>query len=289
VYEAGVQENGTPLPLKAMGRFSHEALAIDPTSGIVYMTEDGPSFSTDAGSGFYRFIPRNSRQLRLGGRLQMLKVVGQPQYDTRPLAANGTTLSVEWVDIPKPDPNMGAGDKSTFQQGYDVGGASFRRLEGCWYGDRKIFFLSTDGGPVTASGGGEGQVFVYNPATETVQLIFASPDPLVLENPDNLGIAPNGSLILCEDNSGSTANPGERLLFLNLNGEIFNFALNNMNFTATGLGQYLRQESGILFTSDYRQSEWAGATFSADGKWLFVNIQSPGVTFAITGPWVWRQ
>ena len=36
---------------------------------------------------------------------------------------------------------------------------------------------------------------------------------------------------------------------------------------------------------DYRQSEWAGACYSPDGKWLFVNIQTPGVTFAITGPW----
>ena len=33
------------------------------------------------------------------------------------------------------------------------------------------------------------------------------------------------------------------------------------------------------------QSEWAGACYSPDGKWLFVNIQTPGITFAITGPW----
>ena len=36
---------------------------------------------------------------------------------------------------------------------------------------------------------------------------------------------------------------------------------------------------------DYRQNEWAGANYSPDGQWLFVNIQTPGVTFAITGPW----
>ena len=32
-------------------------------------------------------------------------------------------------------------------------------------------------------------------------------------------------------------------------------------------------------------SEWAGACDNADGDWLFANIQSPGITFAITGPW----
>jgi hypothetical protein len=32
-------------------------------------------------------------------------------------------------------------------------------------------------------------------------------------------------------------------------------------------------------------SEWAGATFSDDGDWLFLNLYGPGVTIAITGPW----
>ena len=32
-------------------------------------------------------------------------------------------------------------------------------------------------------------------------------------------------------------------------------------------------------------SEAAGVGFSPDGKWLFVHIQYPGETFAITGPW----
>ena len=29
----------------------------------------------------------------------------------------------------------------------------------------------------------------------------------------------------------------------------------------------------------------SGANFDPSGKWLFVNIQTPGITFAITGPW----
>ena len=32
-------------------------------------------------------------------------------------------------------------------------------------------------------------------------------------------------------------------------------------------------------------SEFAGACFSPDGGALFVNIQNPGITLAITGPW----
>jgi len=98
-------------------------------------------------------------------------------------------------------------------------------------------------------------------------------------------VTPNGALILCEDNAGTTHNDAERLLGVTLAGEIFTFAKNNLNFTASGLGNYIRPESGTTFSLDYRQQEWAGATFSPDGKYLFANSQTPGITYAITGPW----
>jgi uncharacterized protein len=177
---------------------------------------------------------------------------------------------------------------SPFQQGLANGGAKFVRLEGCWYGDEKIFFLSTNGGPA-----GEGQIFVYDPRKETLRLIYVSPGYATLENPDNLTVAPDGSLLLCEDNSGNPPtgappNPGERLLFLR-DGNISPFAINNVNFAAGGLGAYVRPGNPIAFNADWRQQEWAGATFSPDGEWLFANIQTPGITFAITGPWSWRK
>ena len=40
-----------------------------------------------------------------------------------------------------------------------------------------------------------------------------------------------------------------------------------------------------IAAADCRDAEWAGATFDADGKTLYANIQTPGITFAITGPW----
>ena len=38
-YEMGLAE---PFALKEMGRFNHEAVAVDPASGVVYQTEDRP-------------------------------------------------------------------------------------------------------------------------------------------------------------------------------------------------------------------------------------------------------
>ena len=104
-------------------------------------------------------------------------------------------------------------------------------------------------------------------------------------------VAPDGSIIFCEDNADGTGgempNEGERLVWLYpKSGEIFTFALNNMDFSDGALGT-LTRPSGESFTSNLKQSEWAGAVFSPDGRWLFANIQTPGVTFAITGPWPW--
>lgn len=66
-----------PVPLKAMGRFNHEAIAVDPRSGIVYQTED----RSDA--LLYRFIPTVRGKMAAGGRLQALMITDAPGMDTR--------------------------------------------------------------------------------------------------------------------------------------------------------------------------------------------------------------
>ena len=48
------------VALKAMGRFNHEAIAVDPKTGIVYQTEDRHD------GLLYRFIP-NVRPIARGG------------------------------------------------------------------------------------------------------------------------------------------------------------------------------------------------------------------------------
>jgi len=152
-------------------------------------------------------------------------------------------------------------------------------LEGAWWGDVKGYFLATTGGTLAppAVGEGEGQVFEYNPLAETLTLIYNSQNAAECENPDNLTVTPRGGLLMCEDNAGPTTNDAERLLGLTLGGDIFTFAKNNIVLAST-----INSKVG---PGDYRQNEWAGANYSPDGQWLFVNIQTPGVTFAITGPW----
>ena len=263
-FEVGAN-GGNPKPLVDMGRFSHEADMVDPQTGYVYETEDAGD------SGFYKFVPFSYGQLAGGGQLYMLKVKNQPNLNLSAAYPLGTTWDVEWVQVDDPTAAL----RSTYLQGADKGGARFARLEGAWWGDQTGFFLSTSGGVV-----GEGQVFEYNPMAETLKLIYDSPAAQELDNPDNITVTPRGGLLLCED--GGEAVTPERLIGLTLDGKTFTFALNNMNFLEPGFGN---PPNPSIEVNDYRTQEWAGACYSPDGKWLFVNIQTPGVTFAITGPW----
>jgi uncharacterized protein len=256
-------------PLSAMGRFAHEACATDPRTGIVYQTEDDGN-----DSGFYRFRPRDPRDLTSGGRLEMLAVKGEPARQMITGQEVGRALRVEWVRIDDPDPDLEGGATGVALQGIAKGGALFNRLEGIWYDARSrgFYFNSTSGGDAAC-----GQVWHYDPHRDRLTLFFESPGGSVLDSPDNLLVTPRGGVLLCEDDATGTDDdthplaPGivdvNRLVGLNRRGEAFEFAVNVLN-----------------------DSEFAGATVSHDGDVLFVNIfgdGSPGsgMTCAITGPW----
>jgi secreted PhoX family phosphatase len=282
-FEVPAAANGTvpAVPLPDMGRFSHEAIAVDPATMILYETEDNGD-----NSGFYRFLAHTPGVLADGGRLQMLAIDGVPLFDTRRNQTVGAALPVKWVDIANPNP-PGTSSTAVFNQGRALGGARFARLEGCWYGNGAIYFDATSGGNA-----GRGQIWEFRPEGDggTLTLIFESAGAAQLDSPDNLAVSPQGALLLCEDGGGEQYMRG-----LTLDGQIFDFALN-------------------LQTNH----EWAGATFAEanpawnaqairggnhplGGRWdrvtLFVNRQGDtggtnppaageeGMTFAIWGPW----
>jgi secreted PhoX family phosphatase len=249
-----------PAPFTAMGRFSHEALAVDPATGYVYETEDAGS-----NSGFYRFRPNMAGVLEEGGALEMLGIAGVTRADTRS-NQTGEWRDVVWYGIDTPDPTVPTGTTSVFSQGRTKGAAVFGKLEGAWYGNGSIYFAASSGGNA-----GQGQIFEYDPANQRLRLLFESPSADVLNAPDNITVSPRGGLVLCEDGDGL-----EYVHGLTTDGVIFRFIQNNVDLRLTPYNG---------FDQDYRGSEFAGACYSPDGKWLFVNVQSPGITFAITGPW----
>jgi secreted PhoX family phosphatase len=188
----------------------------------------------------------------------MLAIDGQPRYDTRTGQRQGAEFPVIWVEVPDADPRTASiANQAVYAQGHAAGGATFGRLEGCFWGNGKIYLNATNGGDAH-----KGQVWQYAPDGDRgiLTLLFESPGAAVLNNPDNICVSPRGGLVLCEDGDGV-----QHLRGLTQDGQVFDFARNAI--------------------PRYENREWCGSTFSPDGSTLFVNIQSPGVTFALWGPW----
>lgn len=247
-------------PIEAMGRFLHEAAAVDPADGTVYLTEDRPGVS-----GLYRYLPDHPGELASGGRLQMARA-GDGD-DLRGVLPQGYAAEVSWVEIEEPrrlHTRRGGDHAGVLQQGLLQRASRFTRLEGCWFERGALHLSSTDGGH------GQGQIFRFTPATSVLELVYQSPSASVMERPDNLCASPGGGLMICEDGSGR-----QLLHAIDIEGRLAPFALNNV---------VLDGERNRL-SGDFRGSEWAGVHFSPDGVWMFVNIQTPGITLAITGPW----
>ena len=281
------------VPIKDMGFFRHEAVAFDPKTGYAYLTEDnGPH------SGFFRFIPNSLvgtvGSLEDGGKLAMLMVKGQPDSNLT-ATPEREAFEVDWVPIDNPDADpesldsygdgfenlVGKGRSGPFLQGAAQGGATFSRGEGIWSYDGRIYWVDTAGGPA-----GTGSVWLYDPSTERLVCVFASGTEAEADAIDNIALSPTtGMIVLCED-GGGVSNPdqslkfGSRLLIGKQPGhEVIPFAENNINL-ANGV-----PNKPQIASDDYRRNEWAGAVFSPDGQTLYANLQTPGVTFAITGPW----
>ena len=204
----------------------------------------------EGASALYRYVPRDVFDLGAGGVVQAMKLPPSKRL-TKTWTTGASADVVEWVTIDDPDPAPGA--PTVRAQAFARGAAEIARGEGAWFGNGMVYVVSTNGGPA-----GLGQVFALDPATQTFTAVYVSTDRSVLEAPDNVCVSPRGGIVLCEDGGGT-----EYVHGLTPDGEIFRFARNDLN-----------------------GSEWAGATFEPkNGNWLFVNLQTPGITFAITGPW----
>lgn len=253
VFEVPASARGAvdAVPLKALGRFNHEAACVDPANGIVYQTEDRGD------SVLYRFVPRVPGDLAAGGRLQAMVIEGIA--DTRnwdaPLMQVGKPYRVSWVDLNAVD----APDDDLRQRAAAKGAALVARGEGIHMGENAVFACATSGGAKKL-----GQILKLTPGLagkpDTVELFFESESAEQFNYGDNLTVGPGGHLIVCEDHD--TDMDANHIRGISPEGRAYDVA----RLRAT--------------------TELAGGCFSPDGRTLFVNAQGPTATLAITGPWV---
>jgi secreted PhoX family phosphatase len=253
-------------PIREMGRFSHEAVDIDPRTGTAYLTEDDfegliddedPNLDTRR-SYFYRFLPNNRRQrpgaLQQGGTLQVAKLDEAPA--DADFVDQNQAFTVRWITV---DPETPRDDALA------ADATRFNRLEGAFFKGGAFWFDDTAGGESRL-----GQIYRYLPATNTLELFYEGTDKNRLESPDNIVITPWGDLWVAEDGDF-----GNRIIGFTPEGRSYVFANNRVPFQSS---------PGVPAGDPGERSEFAGPTFSPDGQTFFVNIQSPGITYAVWGP-----
>ncbi|MFV2120461.1 alkaline phosphatase PhoX [Streptomyces sp. Act-28] len=259
--------NRDPRPVKAFGRFDHEAVVVDPRRGHAYLTEDDSS----PNGLFYRWVPPEG--FRHGrGRLRTLAddagvlqaprcfdATGRFVDDLSRAARIGTVYGVDWVDVPDRDART-VPVREQFGDGDVTRG---RKLEGMWWADGGAYVVSSYAREESPGAPHDGQVWFYDPKRRTLTLkvllgVNAAPDEDgALDGPDNITVSPYGGLVIAEDGDGV-----QHLFGATDSGRTYPIARNDLN-----------------------DSEFAGVVFSPDGRTLYANIQKPGLLLAVTGPW----
>ncbi|MGX7825240.1 alkaline phosphatase PhoX [Actinokineospora sp. 24-640] len=151
----------------AMGRFKHEACAVDADHRYVYMTEDVSD------GCFYRFRPNTWGDLS-SGTLQVMR------------GSTATSGAVTWANVPDPD------GSPTATRNQVSGVKRFNGGEGCYYADGTCWFTTK----------GDNRVWAYNATNSTISLTYD--DSLIssgapLTGVDNITGASNGDLFVAED------------------------------------------------------------------------------------------
>ncbi len=278
-----VEGTASAQPVRKAGRFSHEAIAVDPVEGVAYLTEDDFGFP----SGFFKYVPpvhpADAGQLRDGGQLFMLAVRNDPNAPLADRQRQRVTYQTVWVPIDDPDPDFPRqpdGTPTTTNddaihyvagQGWAQGAAYFSRLEGAVYDNNVIYFCSTQGG------GDPESRHLHIPTDRLRQGVGPNLGlPLPLRPPPAAlpGTRPRHPRLPRQHHRQPTRNPGD------LRGQ----HRRQLPARTVAAGNY--GDLALNRLPNRTNDEFAGSTFSPDGQTLYVNIQaSNGMSFAIWGPW----
>lgn len=258
-FEVKASDDGVlqkAVPLKALGRFRHEAVALDPESRVLYLTED-------RGDGLiYRFVPDKADDFT-AGKLQALGFVEKGLPDTRNYESSrpnfpvGVEHEIRWIDLEDID----SPKDDLRHRGRKAGASYFARGEGITWNDGALYICCTNGGNKR-----QGQIFKLTPgrdgAADSMSLFLQPGQSDLLANGDNLCTGHDGHMFVCEDLVEEHAANTPHVRGVTPEGKIYSLGRNALN-----------------------RSEFAGTCWHEGSQTLFVNIQNPGITLAIQGPW----
>ena len=225
------------IKIKSLGMFTHEAAAVDPKTSIIYQTEDTME------SGFYRFIPEK-KIFRMGqlantkGRFQVMKI--------------NANHSVIWNNVPDQLADYkNSKTKSLMKRkiNKNINYTTFKRAEGAWYHDQKIYFSTT----------ASHEIWTYDIKRNTCKVLYKRNKKSNLQDPDNLTVSKNGIVMAAEDRG---------------NMEICGITKSGKAFP-------------ILRLPSHKKSELTGPAFDPSGNRLYFSSQkhkNSSFTFEVSGP-----
>lgn len=162
------------------------------------------------------------------------------------LFPQGKKVTCSWMTIENYDPE----EDVIRSEAQKLGAALFVRGEGITVSGDDIIFTCTTGGE-----NGLGQIFCYNHKTSELEVLYQPSADSYLRKPDNLTFNQYGDLLVCEDGDGVNRIVG------------------------------ITPEKKVYLIAESSEGEWAGVCMSPDHKYVFANLQSPGLTYAFEVPW----
>lgn len=174
VWECDPMGQSPAVMHPALGVFKHEAVAVDPVGGQLYLTED------EEDGGFYRFTPARWQGARPDLSAGLLEVAQLIRADN---SSNGT---VYWHKVP--DPQFTGDIPTRFQV---VESTPFAGGEGSWHYQGKVYFTTKH----------DNTVWLYDIAAQQMTPIYRGGryDNPVLTGVDNVTVSNDGGVFVAED------------------------------------------------------------------------------------------
>ena len=235
VFECDISGK-TPGEIRpGLGRFRHEAAAVDLKNWCVYLTED------EEDGCFYRYVPARY----LGSELMDL------DHGTLQVASVDTLGKVTWLAVPNPLPHS----KSEVPTRKQVKEATiFQGGEGLWYHEGLVYLTTKH----------DNRVWAYDTKSEVISVLYDRKiaSDKTLKGVDNVTVSSDGHILVAEDGGDM------QIVILGPYGDIYPIVQVHGQDHSEMTGPSISPDGTRLYFSSQRGPHaWSkGQTFEITGK-----------------------